>query len=162
MTALLPGDRALLATAHTVNTWTRAGLCTLARHGAAVRRDHPERADALADALACWPLYKAGQFLFDLLEWEDFMLDGDPPPPLPLGEAVNVAGVPLRRLRRLAAGGAIEAPGAVRAPTAEELPPLDAGTYLYRDVMIGALTALALLMPHQPPRSPAAPEEPRS
>ena len=26
------------------------------------------------------PYYKGGQFLFDLLEWEDFMLDGEPPP----------------------------------------------------------------------------------
>jgi len=39
-----------------------------------MRRDEPERARGLLEALGVWPLYKGGQFLFDLLEWEDFML----------------------------------------------------------------------------------------
>jgi len=33
--------------------------------------------------LSPFPYYKAGQFLFDLLEWEDFMLDGPEPPIVP-------------------------------------------------------------------------------
>jgi hypothetical protein len=44
------------------------------------RQDDPERASQLLQVLSPFPCYKAGQFLFDLLEWEDFMLDGPEPP----------------------------------------------------------------------------------
>ncbi|MFD0394176.1 hypothetical protein ACFQ3Z_24905 [Streptomyces nogalater] len=46
----------------------------------ALRRDTPERARLLLDTVRPWPLYKGGQFLFDLMEWEDLMVDGDPRP----------------------------------------------------------------------------------
>jgi len=73
-------DAAVLDLVHRSNARLRAALCTVARHGVAMRRDEPERARGLLEALGVWPLYKGGQFLFDLLEWEDFMLDGDTPP----------------------------------------------------------------------------------
>jgi hypothetical protein len=76
-------DRLLLASLARGGEWLRALLCTLARRGVALRTASPARARALLDALAPLPLYKGGQFLFDLLEWEDFMLDGPEPPILP-------------------------------------------------------------------------------
>ncbi|MFF3336317.1 hypothetical protein ACFYWX_43590 [Streptomyces sp. NPDC002888] len=133
----------------TANQWTRAALCTLARHGAALRRDDPDRARRLLDTLAPWPPYKAGQFLFDLMEWEDFMLDGDPPPPLPLGEALDAAGLPLTWLRTAAARVSDTFDGAWVPPTvpsAEDLPELESGRYLYQDVMLGAWQACCLLL----------------
>src|SRR5512141_796200 len=58
-------------------------LAALAHHNAAaLRRDDPARARAWIEALSVHPYYKGGQFLFDLLEWEDFMLDGEAPPVL--------------------------------------------------------------------------------
>ncbi|MCE6996138.1 hypothetical protein LZG04_15190 [Saccharothrix sp. S26] len=78
--ALRDSDRAALRFVGRINTRLRAVLCTLARRGVAIRQDDPRRARQILDALAPWPFYKGGQFLFDLLEWEDFMIDGDPPP----------------------------------------------------------------------------------
>ncbi|TQM84435.1 hypothetical protein FHX81_6881 [Saccharothrix saharensis] len=77
--ALRDGDRAALDFAGGFNARLREVLCTLARRGAAIRQDEPRRARQILDALAPWPFYKGGQFLFDLLEWEDFMIDGEPP-----------------------------------------------------------------------------------
>ncbi|MEU4767966.1 hypothetical protein AB0H12_32425 [Actinosynnema sp. NPDC023794] len=78
--ALRDGDRTALGFADGINARLREVLCTLARRGAAIRQDDPQRARQILDALAPWPFYKGGQFLFDLLEWEDFMIDGEPPP----------------------------------------------------------------------------------
>lgn len=77
---LTPTDLRAFAFLGHVNGCLRQCLCTLARHGVALRRRDPERARALLDAVRPWPLYKGGQFLFDLMEWEDLMVDGDPPP----------------------------------------------------------------------------------
>lgn len=198
-----------------VNTCLRACLCTLARHGVALREREPRRAQALLAQVECWPLYKGGQFLFDLMEWEDLMLDGDPPPlmstehirascTLPVqwiaagtapgpgpaqlipGQRVATAlGLPLRMLTtaaRAALTGAAqdltdllatpfaqpagdhpsEADGDPRSDTGQEdLPTLEAGFYLYRDVVLGALTVLGpLLAEHAPDNGPPQPPEP--
>ena len=42
----------------------------------------------MLDALESSPLYKMGQFLFDLTEWEDFMVDGFMEGLQPAGERV--------------------------------------------------------------------------
>jgi hypothetical protein len=77
--------------------------------------------------LSVHPFYKGGQFLFDLLEWEDFMLDG--PAPVVL-EATELAEA-LRPLLGLL--GQVVPP----LPAFGALPPLEAGFYLYRDVALG-------------------------
>ena len=127
------------------NHWTRAALCTLARHGAALRRDDPDRARDVLDTLAPWPPYKGGQFLFDLLEWEDFMLDGEPPPLLPLEQALTAAGLPLKWLRAATNRGgnphednASNSPPSSGSPAQQDLPPLQSSRYLYQDVILGA------------------------
>ncbi|MEU3824120.1 hypothetical protein AB0F36_02205 [Streptomyces sp. NPDC029080] len=195
-----------------VNSGLRQCLCTLARHGVALRRDAPERARLLLDTVRPWPLYKGGQFLFDLMEWEDLMVDGDPPPlmstermvaactlPVQLmaaaatekvptvaklvpGQRTTAAlDLPLRLLAVTArstllgvaqdltdllgpratdddAGYATD-PEPVTDYTVTELPPLEAGFYLYEDVVLGALSALGpLLADHAPPDpAPSAP-----
>jgi hypothetical protein len=53
-------------------------LCTLARRGGHVRETDPARARQILDELSRSPLYRGGQFLFDLLELEDFMVNGIP------------------------------------------------------------------------------------
>ncbi len=123
----------------------RTVLCTLARHGVALRRDQPQRATTWLDELAPHPMFKGGQFLFDLLEWEDFMLDGDAPPVL----GANAVRLTLDRLaaalRVVGAGleGIPIAPVTIDlagADSAEDLPALEAGFYLYHDVVLGALS----------------------
>ncbi|WP_024804522.1 hypothetical protein [Nocardia sp. BMG51109] len=74
------GDDDLIALLGESNDWLRGFLCTLARRGAGFRRRHPARAARLIDTVSRWPVVKGGQFLFDLMEWEDFMIDGSPPP----------------------------------------------------------------------------------
>ncbi len=140
-----PADLLLLATLRRHDQALRAVLCTLARHGVALRRDAPGRSAAWLDALSAHPVFKGGQFLFDLLEWEDFMLDGDAPPALD-GPAVQQALDRLAAgLRSLAAG--LGAPAGVpltididaTAAPGHALPALEAGFYLYHDVVLGAL-----------------------
>ena len=65
----VPADLLLLATLRRHDQALRAVLCTLARHGVALRRDAPGRSAAWLDALSVHPVFKGGQFLFDLLEW---------------------------------------------------------------------------------------------
>jgi hypothetical protein len=147
--ALLPAELDLLAAIGRGNEWLRAVLCTLARRGVAYRQARPEATQQLLAALSRWPIYKAGQFFFDLMEWEDFMLDGPPPPLLP--ETLDAQS--LQRLARLLReiqsflDGAID-PAAwpeLRAtlsgalPADDALPPLEGGFYLYQDVALGAL-----------------------
>ncbi|MFF1283969.1 hypothetical protein ACFVY4_24910 [Streptomyces sp. NPDC058299] len=196
---LTPTDHRAFAFLGQVNSSLRQCLCTLARHGVALRRDTPERARLLLDMVRPWPLYKGGQFLFDLMEWEDLMVDGEPPPVLPTERIVSAASFPVQWL----AAATSEAPAATRAvpgqrtaaaldlplrllattartaflgaaqdltdllgtptprtgaqddtepgpapaqPPAPELPPLEAGFYLYEDIILGTLTVLGPLL----------------
>ncbi|MEU3412691.1 MULTISPECIES: hypothetical protein [unclassified Streptomyces] len=193
-----------------VNNGLRQCLCTLARHGVALRRDAPERARILLDTVRPWPLYKGGQFLFDLMEWEDLMVDGDPPPvmsterivaactlPVQLiaaateetpvatklvpGQRMTAAlDLPLRLLATSARGTLLNAaqdltdllgprpdpdpdddaghatgPEPVADDTVTELPPLEAGFYLYEDIALGVLSVLGPLLADHAPTEPA-------
>lgn len=139
-------DLPLLAALAHHNAAARAVLCTLARRGAALRRDDPARARAWIEALSVHPYYKGGQFLFDLLEWEDFMLDGEAPPVL---DEVTLAGALDRAARVLdALAAAIDSrplevqPVATRVALmdpAVDLPPLAGNAYLFPDVILGVI-----------------------
>ncbi|WP_251095709.1 hypothetical protein [Streptomyces sp. Caat 7-52] len=201
---LTPTDHRAFAFLGHVNSSLRQCLCTLARHGVALRRDAPERARLLLDTVRPWPLYKGGQFLFDLMEWEDLMVDGGPPPVMATERIVSACTLPVQ----LIAAATEEAPGVAKlvpgqrttaaldlplrlltttarstllsaaqdltdllgpraAPdddagyatdpepvtddTSTELPPLEAGFYLYEDIALGALSVLGpLLADHAP------------
>lgn len=138
------------------NEWLRAILCTLARRGVAFRKKYSERASEILMILAPLPYYKAGQFLFDLMEWEDFMLDGPTPP-------VLTSALDARALKRLASllntiQATLDGSQAAAAPPDlfdqllqveitslivddRQLPPLEAGFYLYQDVVLGLYTS---------------------
>lgn len=101
--------------------------------------------------LSTSPLYKGGQFLVDLMEWEDFMLDGDPPPVL---DSVLDAAA-LQRVSSLFDRFAAHLDGShALAPETwrtvmpavlavdETLPSLSGGLYLYRDCVPGALMSI--------------------
>jgi hypothetical protein len=142
-----PADLRLLDALRAHDRGLRALLCTIARHGAAMQQRSPQRAQRWLDELASHPLFKGGQFLFDLLEWEDFMLDGEPPP------VVDQAAVRLA-LDRLAAGlraaGAAIDPGGVADVAidlgargdADALPAPESGFYLFPCVVLGAISLL--------------------
>jgi hypothetical protein len=143
---LQPEDFALLESLRQGGEWLRAVLCTLARRGRAFRDAEPERAGALLDALRVYPWYKGGQFLFDLMEWEDFMLEGPPPPILPTildAAALSRLAASLHRLKaHLDSSSADAELPAVSGPLLAadaELPPLEPGMYLYEDVVLGAI-----------------------
>jgi len=153
---LLPEDIAMLASLHRGNTWLRAVLCTLARRGVALRHEFPDRAQELLQALSPFPWYKGCQFLFDLMEWEDFMLDGPPP------EVVRTVLDPssLRRLAVLFRSMQSHLDGAIAedmlhsaqiqmasvVSEGQTLPPLEPGFYLYQDVVLGLLCSAAPLV----------------
>jgi hypothetical protein len=146
---LQPEDLALLESLRQGGEWLRAVLCTLARRGRAFRNAEPERARALLNALSVYPWYKGGQFLFDLMEWEDFMLDGPPPPVLPTtldAAALSRLAASLHRLKAHLDGGAADAElPAVSGPLPSadtELPPVQPGMYLYEDVVLGVIWSL--------------------
>ena len=129
MGGLTPADHKLIALVMRRDGQLRAGLATLARLGVAIRRQDADRAESLVRTFETHPFYKAGQMLFDLMEWEDFLLDGDPLEPdteallavvAPLAKQV---GLPLPTL-----------------PDISELPSLEAGFHLFRDIAIGLLT----------------------
>ncbi|MFF8592373.1 hypothetical protein ACF061_13145 [Streptomyces sp. NPDC015220] len=244
---LSPTDHRAFAFLGQANSRLRQCLCTLARHGVAVRGREPERARLLLDTVRPWPLYKGGQFLFDLMEWEDLMVDGDPPPLLPAERIAALCSLPVQWLAATTAGApaatrlipgrrtaaALDLPlrllaGAARAAlqgaaqdltdllgtpgpkngtgtgtgtgpgsgtgagpghgddseagpagsatadgpgadtagagdVGDELPPLEAGFYLYEDIALGALAVLGpLLAEHAPTASAAEPDEPVS
>ena len=164
--ALRPEDRKLLARVAAGNDWLRSVLCTLARHGTALRREDPARAEELIARLSPWPWFKGGQFLFDLLEWEDFMVDGPPPPALPTvlqpenWERLDNLLASVRALVDAAhptsgASAPADAPGISslvpsvsamvdRFTSDADLPPLEPGLHLYRDVVLGVWMTAAL------------------
>lgn len=125
---LTPADAALLSQVIPLSDELRATACTLARLGVRFRRAEPARAARWIEILEPHPFYKLGQVMFDLLEWEDFMLDGAAPAPAP--DRVLAAA------RALAAQAGLEI-GTVGLP--KDLPALEAGFYLYRDTVLGLL-----------------------
>jgi len=152
---LHPEDRAVLDLAEAGHDWLRALLCTLARRGVQFRVASPERARSLLDSLSTSSAYRAGQFLFDLLELEDFMVDGKPPATIPTAldaRALHRIAGALRHLRSVLDGAAsppdvraVAAAGAAHAE-AEPLPELEPGFHLYADVVLGALRSAAPLV----------------
>ena len=160
--ALGAADLQLLAAIRHHDLGLRSVLCTLARHGVALRQAQPTRAQAWLDELAAHPLYKGGQFLFDLLEWEDFMLDGEAPPTLD-GPALQHALARLTdSLHAISAGLGGQVPSAGPAAVDSEfggavgeLPALRSSFYLYQDVVLGALGLLTRrgATPVRPPSS---------
>jgi hypothetical protein len=152
-------DELLLEAVGRGNQWLRALLCTLARRGVALRLAQPERGRRLLDALAPLPLYKGGQFLFDLMEWEDLMVDGPPPALLPSAldarSLERLAGL-LRQIQVHVDSGAGASPPATDVTTAaspmrdagstEELPELEPGFHLYQDVVLGAIASVVPLL----------------
>ena len=121
-------DVAILTRLMPLSDTLRASLCTLARLGVMFRRDDDARAARWIEILEPHPFYKLGQVMFDLLEWEDFMLDGDPPNAIPAAvlDFANklFSEVDLRI-------------DVVSLP--ESLPNLETGFYLYRDVVLGLI-----------------------
>jgi hypothetical protein len=95
---LTPTDHRAFAFLGQVNGCLRQCLCTLARHGVALRGREPARARVLLDTIRPWPLYKGGQFLFDLMEWEDLMVDAAPPPPMPAERIISACSLPVQCL----------------------------------------------------------------
>lgn len=150
--SLAPHDLKLLQTLTEEGQWLRSALCTLARRGVALRVTSPDRAAAILDSLSTFPFYKGGQFIFDLLELEDFMLDGPEPPIVP----TTLDAAALRRIAKalntvkqsLDGGVAAAAPDAGFEVDATfgsgELPPLEAGFYLYQDVVLGIWDSVSL------------------
>lgn len=136
MTGLTPSDRALLALVAGQDDVLRSGLSTLARLGVRVRRADPDRAETLVLQFETHPFYKAGQTLFDLFEFEDFMLDGDLAP----ADADNLVKI----VQPLAAWMGLSG---ISAPDLSDLPLLEAGFYLFRDVAIGLISLGSDLMP---------------
>ncbi|NJN05799.1 MAG: hypothetical protein HC814_04710 [Rhodobacteraceae bacterium] len=121
-------DVALLMRLVPLNDGLRGVACTLARLGVGFRRTFPERAARWIEILEPHPFYKLGQVMFDLLEWEDFMLDGE----VALAEPQAVADL----VNKIVAQAGIEVEP-VAFPS--DLPPLEMGFYLYRDVVLGGV-----------------------
>ena len=119
-------DAALLTRLVPLNDGLRAVACTIAQLGVQFRRDFADRAARWIEILEPHPFYKLGQVMFDLLEWEDFMLDGDPALAAP-DQVLAVANAILAK-----ADLSIKA---VHLPT--DLPKLETGFYLYRDFILG-------------------------
>ncbi|MFI1167157.1 hypothetical protein ACH4UM_27055 [Streptomyces sp. NPDC020801] len=212
---LTPTDQRAFAFLGQVNSCLRQCLCTLARHGVALRGREPARARVLLDMVRPWPLCKGGQFLFDLMEWEDLMVDGDPPPLMSAERVVSACSLPVQwlaaftgqaptatklipgqrtaaaldlplRLLATTARAALQGaaqdltdllgtpapqdktdddPGHAAAPDADpegtddELPPLEAGFYLYEDIVLGALVVLGPLLAEHAPIATAPPTQ---
>lgn len=145
------------------NAWLRAVLCTLARRGVAYREAESDKAREILRTLAPLPYYKGGQFLFDLMEWEDFMLDGPPPPIVPTtldARSLSRLARLLRAIQQQLDGersreGAGRIAGDDSVVDDDNLPPLEPGLYLYQDVVLGIVVSVLRSRP-----GPVAPEEP--
>ncbi|MEL7038863.1 MAG: hypothetical protein AAFO04_25130 [Cyanobacteria bacterium J06592_8] len=168
MNSLNSEDIAKLAAIARGNESLRAVLCTLARRGLAFRQGHPERAKAILEALSPYPLYKGGQFLFDLMEWEDFMLDGTPPEIVPL-DFLGILPESLANLFK-ALGNYLNPasyddltdsqPNEINLSAAErQLPVLESSFYLYQEVILGWFSSLPANRSSPPPSQPVLPEE---
>ena len=151
-------DLALLAGLQRGNDWLRAVLCTLARRGLGFRQRHPARAEQLLAILSRYPYFKAGQFLFDLMEWEDFMLDGEPPPLAPTtldGPALKrMAGLLNAFRAHLDGGQPLVVPDVdtlLLVSEDEDLPALEPSLYLYHEVVLGILCSVRPLLQVQSP-----------
>ncbi|EEW25937.1 hypothetical protein [Rhodobacter ferrooxidans] len=127
-TAFGPADIALLTRLGALSEDLRGIACTLARLGVRWRRAEPARCAGWIDAVEPHPFYKLGQVMFDLLEWEDFMLD-EAAPPASAQRLLDVAG-------RLLAQAGVQI---TQVTLPADLPPLEAGFYLYRDVVLGLI-----------------------
>ena len=146
------------------NEWVRALACTLARRGVAYRLAHPERARAMLDVMSRSPLFKGGQILFDLLEWEDHMIEGPPPALHPTALAATALQRLSALLRKVAShlDGSVAAsepmpmPLSVSATVDENLPALEPGYHLYSDLVLGILQSAVPLV--QAARQNAAPQ----
>jgi hypothetical protein len=142
-----PEETDTLAAIARGNEWLRAVLCTLARRGIGYRQAQPDRAREIIRLFSPYPFYKAGQFLFDLMEWEDFMLDGPAPPILPTvfdERALAHLSHLLHSVRRGLDGSILEEMESVLSPPAdglpdENLPPIEPSLYLYQDVILGSI-----------------------
>ncbi|MEL7223419.1 MAG: hypothetical protein AAGL17_00845 [Cyanobacteria bacterium J06576_12] len=144
---LQPGDLAILSELQRSNEWLRAVLCTLARRGVAFRLAHTVRTQQILQILAPFPFYKAGQFLFDLMEWEDFMTDGPAPDVVPTAldsQSLSRISNFLYSLKSSLDSAFIEnnlQPFSFEiTPIGDQdqtLPLLEGGFYLYQDVVLG-------------------------
>ena len=151
-TNLLPEDVETLLAIAQANDWLRAALHTLARRGTALRQQAPDRAFELLQLLSPHPFYKAGQFLFDLLEWEDFIVDGPPPDSIDTimnTESVRAVSAVLRGLKGYLDGALPRDMNVITSldpmsfvTTGEDLPPLEPGFYLYQDIVLGLLNTV--------------------
>ena len=145
-----PEERDALTAIAQGNEWLRAVLCTLARRGIAYRQSQTERAQEIIRILSPYPFYKAGQFLFDLMEWEDFMLDGPSPPILPTvfdERALTQLSHLLHSVRRGLDGSILEEVETVLSPPVgghpdENLPPIEPSLFLYQDVILGSIFSI--------------------
>lgn len=124
-----PGDASLLSLFSERSEDMKAVLCLLAQMGVRWRRMESALCSDWVQLLEPHPFYKGGQVLFDLLEFEDFMLDG------------AAAAVPHERLRaqidRIMTALNVTPPD---FSVPEDLPDLETGFYLYRDVVLGVLS----------------------
>ena len=151
-TSLLPEDVGILMAIQRGNEWLRALLYTFARRGTALRKRYSERSFQLLQILSPHPFYKGGQFLFDLLEWEDFIVDGHLPNVTSATfdtETLAMLGGYLSQLhnylnQNLPSNMAIPAPIDIHAFVTPEadLPPIEPGFYLYQDVVLGLLSSI--------------------
>jgi hypothetical protein len=158
-------EAALLASVARGNEWLRAVLCTLARRGVAYRQADPRRAQEMLRTLAPLPYYKGGQFLFDLMEWEDFMLDGPPPPIVPntldersLSRVTDLLVAVQQHFDGSLDGGGQPRTAAQALVDDDDLPPLEPGLYLYQDVVLGIVVSVLQSRPGTGPGP--EPEEP--
>ena len=125
-------DAALLAKLVPLNDSMRGLFCCFARLGVQFRRDDMVRAHQCITLLEPHPFYKLGQVMFDLLEFEDFMLDGDAP------EIVSIDFIDA--VNRLLKPADLEVPPEFSLP--DDLPKLETGFLLYRDVFLGIVSVV--------------------
>jgi len=153
---LQPEDLNTLSEIQRSNEWLRAILCTLARRGVAFRLANAARSQQILQILAPLPLYKGGQFLFDLMEWEDFMLDGLSPNVVPTtldARSLRRISVLLNSLKSSLDGAfadtnlpPLEVEATIPVEQDQNLPPLEAGFYLYQDVVLGLFTSAGIAL----------------
>ena len=149
---LEPEDIAKLVAIQDSNKGLRAILCTLARRGIAFRQNHPERARAILRTLSIYPFYKGGQFLFDLMEWEDFMLDGPPPEIVSIDflgtwpESISNLFKALENYLNPTSNESlppVQTDGQNLSFSESQLPVLESSFYLYKDIVLGWFTSLS-------------------